>query len=245
MTEETYQEYMLRLENEMDHFRRDMFAKSPSAVYDEAQHIINMTYAYNYLHSKEIPDDELEYVMKAKRPLHEIACTRAAFDSVKYHENPIALTVFDICDKRLFDEADVEKTTDRIPIRFHRKVSNRSEIEGFSRYGEDDRFDVRMTVELSTTDFDRYSRELLYDQPFISDNKDQMWIDHDGCYHCILVHDSENNRGFLVESEGYDYARYIAYVQDTRELYLQNISGKEFAYPDKPKRARNPKQSER
>lgn len=96
MTEETYQEYMLRLENEMDHFRRDMFAKSPSAVYDEAQHIINMTYAYNYLHSKEIPDDELEYVMKAKRPLHEIACTRAAFDSVKYHENPIALTVFDI-----------------------------------------------------------------------------------------------------------------------------------------------------
>mgnify|MGYP006899748986 CR=1 FL=1 len=48
MTEETYQEYMLRLENEMDHFRRDMFAKSPSAVYDEAQHIINMTYVYDY-----------------------------------------------------------------------------------------------------------------------------------------------------------------------------------------------------
>lgn len=245
MTEETYQKYMQRLTDEMKHYRQDMFAKSPSTVYDEAQHIANMAYAYSYLRSKEIPGDELEYVMQARRPLHEIAGVREAFDSVTHQENSIALTVYDICDKRLFDEAGVEKTTDRIPLRFHRKVSTRSEIENFSRYGEDDRFDVRMTVELSPEDFDRYSRELLDDQPFIRDNMDQMWIGHDGCYHCILVHDSENNRGFLVESEGYGYARYIAYVQDTRELDLQNISGTEFAYPAAPKRARKSKQAER
>lgn len=245
MTEETYEKYMQRLTDEMDYYRRDMIVKSPSAVYDEAQHIVNMAYANSYLRSNEIPDDELDYVMRAKRPLHEIAMVKEAYDSVERQKNPVAKTVFGICDQLLFDDVDVEKTTDRIPIRFHRKVSNRSEIEDFSRYGEDDCFDVRMTVELSPKDFDRYSHDLLYDQPFIEDNKDQMWIDHDGCYHCILVHDSKNNRGFLVESEGYGYARYIAYVQNTMEIDLTNISGKEFAYPDKPKRARKPKQSER
>lgn len=245
MTEETYEKYMQRLTDEMDYYRRDMIVKSPSAVYDEAAHIVNMAYADSYLRSNEIPDDELEYVMKAKRPLHEIAMVKAAYDSVERQKNPVAQTVFGICDQLLFDDVDVEKTTDRIPIRFHRKVSNRSEIEDFSRYGEDDRFDVRMTVELSPKDFDRYSRDLLYDQPFIEDNKKQMWVDDDGCYHCILVHDSANNRGFLVESEGYGYARYLAYVQDTRELDLQNISAQEFAYPAEPKRARKPRQSER
>ena len=32
-----------------------------------------------------------------------------------------------------------------------------------------------------------------------------------------------SERGLLIESEGYDYARYAAYVQDIRELDLQGI----------------------
>ena len=93
MTEETYEKYMQRLTDEMDYYRRDMIVKSPSTVYDEAQHIVNMAYADSYLRSNEIPDDELEYVMKAKRPLHEIAMVKEAYDSVERQQNPVAKTV--------------------------------------------------------------------------------------------------------------------------------------------------------
>jgi len=40
-----------------------------------------------------------------------------------------------------------------------------------------------------------------------------MRIDKNGVRHCILVKVSGENDGILVESEGYEYARYAAYLK--------------------------------
>jgi len=39
-----------------------------------------------------------------------------------------------------------------------------------------------------------------------------MYCDKDDVFHCILVTSNEHDFGILVESEGYHYARYTAYL---------------------------------
>lgn len=46
---------------------------------------------------------------------------------------------------------------------------------------------------------------------FIKTNKDLMYYENN-VYHCIFVTSDDNDFGILVESEGYDYARYAAYL---------------------------------
>ena len=47
---------------------------------------------------------------------------------------------------------------------------------------------------------------------------EQMHLGTDGAYHCILVMGQGHRDGILVESEGFAYARYAAYVPDARAL---------------------------
>lgn len=45
-----------------------------------------------------------------------------------------------------------------------------------------------------------------------------MYCDKDGNYHCLLVYDSQNGDGLLIESEGASYARYAQYISGAKEL---------------------------
>lgn len=42
-----------------------------------------------------------------------------------------------------------------------------------------------------------------------------MSRDECGVYHCIFITSDEHDFGILVESEGYKYARYTAYLSKT------------------------------
>ena len=44
------------------------------------------------------------------------------------------------------------------------------------------------------------------------DNKDKMYEDKDGYWHCIYVVSDDFDYGILIESEGSDYPRYTAYL---------------------------------
>jgi hypothetical protein len=231
MTEEKRNEYLKRLAHEYEDFKRDMYSRSSGDVFDRAQDIVNMKYAYDYLRSADISDNELDYVMKAKNPISEVAGTRQAFDEVNYFENPMALTVHDIYDKELFDDGDTELFTDRIPICFHRKVTGVAEIESFSRLRQDDVFKIEKVIRLQPEEFEIYANDLQSDQPFIIANADLMRMDKNKIWHCLLVKDTASERGILVESDGYDYARYAAYVQNTRELDLRDVPTEELSKP--------------
>jgi hypothetical protein len=78
-----------------------------------------------------------------------------------------------------------------------------------------DEFMIEKEIILSKMDFDEFVGNPLGYYDFIKDNKNLMYCDTDGVYHCIYVTSNEHDFGILVESEGYHYARYTAYLPKT------------------------------
>lgn len=74
---------------------------------------------------------------------------------------------------------------------------------------------VEKVVELSAAQFAAFLNEPLMDQTFISENVERMY--HDGERdHCLLVLEQGKDDGLLVQSEGFSYARYAAYLPSAR-----------------------------
>lgn len=90
---------------------------------------------------------------------------------------------------------------------------------------------VEKTVELSAEDFRHFKDHLLEFQPFITENQEWMRVDGNHVAHCLLVLGESCSEGILVNSEGFDYARYASLVPGARELVAmqqrQGISEKE------------------
>ena len=76
---------------------------------------------------------------------------------------------------------------------------------------------VDKVIELPAQRFMQFSRALLADYDFIAENKNA--IRHDGdTRHCLLILDADGTDGFLVDPQGYNYARYSAFVPNARSL---------------------------
>lgn len=224
MNEKQYHEYLDRLNHEYREYMLQLSRMSPQEVFEKAGEIFAMKQAHDYLRSAEIPDAELEYAMTALHPISSVASHHEAFQSVLWQDNPVALTVHDIYANQLFSDGDTDLYAGRIPICFHRKVSGISEILSLPRDREDDAFQIEKVIELNAKDFTAFSNRLLMAAPqFIADNQDLMYVDDNRVWHCLLVHNKANHKGILVEADGYDYARYTAYVGNTRELDLSGI----------------------
>lgn len=73
---------------------------------------------------------------------------------------------------------------------------------------------IEKVIELPENDYLAFSEYLLVDSAIIKEHLDKMYVDADGVWHCILVKAEGSRNGLLVESEGYDYARYTAYLPD-------------------------------
>ena len=92
----------------------------------------------------------------------------------------------------------------------------RSEYEG-------DACVVDKVIELPAQRFQQFSRALLADYDFIAENKNAIRHD-DGDRHCLLILDAEGTDGFLVDPQGYNYARYSAFVPNARSLLTSDMS---------------------
>jgi len=75
-----------------------------------------------------------------------------------------------------------------------------------------DEFVIEKTVIVKPGLFDSFINKPLDDYKFINDHKDLMWIDVKDIYHCIFVTSEKHDFGILVQSDGYGYARYTAYL---------------------------------
>ncbi|WP_051539920.1 DUF6329 domain-containing protein [Ruminococcus sp. FC2018] len=78
---------------------------------------------------------------------------------------------------------------------------------------------VEKAVGVSHAEFENLRRNTLKDNNLIARNKGNMWFGTDDRYHCLLVYDKEQGDGLLVESEGYDYARYAQYIPQAKIIY--------------------------
>jgi len=76
---------------------------------------------------------------------------------------------------------------------------------------------IEKVIRLSGAEYDRFRRNMLEDQDFIADNKALMFH-ADGARHCLLVVGEERRDGVLVDSSGYDYARYSAFVPNAEDF---------------------------
>ncbi len=75
-----------------------------------------------------------------------------------------------------------------------------------------DEFLVKKIVTLEIEEFRKFENRLLDNYDFIKENKEHMFIDENGVWNAILVTAKEIDYGILVQSEGYDYARYTAFI---------------------------------
>ena len=74
-------------------------------------------------------------------------------------------------------------------------------------------FVIEKEIILEESDFERFIERPLDDYDFIKEHRELMYSDTDGTYHCIFVTSDKHDFGILVESEGYHYARYAAYLK--------------------------------
>lgn len=75
-----------------------------------------------------------------------------------------------------------------------------------------DEFIIEKTVNLNKVQFESFIRAPLQDYAFISENIDSMYCDNNSVFHCIFVTSEDFEFGILIESEGYHYARYSAFL---------------------------------
>ena len=71
---------------------------------------------------------------------------------------------------------------------------------------------IEKEIVLEAKQFDRFIKNPCDDYDFIKEHISLMRCDQKGVYHCIFVTSENHSFGVLIESEGYYYARYAAYI---------------------------------
>ena len=84
-------------------------------------------------------------------------------------------------------------------------------------------FVIEKTIWIPKEEFASMLGNPMEDKDFIADNKDLMYPDFYGIYHCLLVMAEGRTDGILIESVGYDYARYASYVPDATALSYPSL----------------------
>lgn len=75
-----------------------------------------------------------------------------------------------------------------------------------------DEFEIEKIVTIEKELFDSFISNPLNDYDFIKENIEIMYLDNNNVFHCIFVTSDSHDFGLLIESEGYSYARYCAYL---------------------------------
>lgn len=75
-----------------------------------------------------------------------------------------------------------------------------------------DEFVIEKTIVIDNNLFNCFIHNPLDDYEFIKENLEHMFCDQDEVFHCIFVTSESHDFGILVESSGYHYARYTAYL---------------------------------
>lgn len=82
--------------------------------------------------------------------------------------------------------------------------------------------EIEKVIKLSEDEFRKLSDNLLENNSEIAFSKNKMYIDDNDMYHCLLFVDDYSGDGILVYNEGYNYARYSAFVPKANILLQLN-----------------------
>jgi len=82
---------------------------------------------------------------------------------------------------------------------------------------------IEKIVELPEEEYRQFKNNLLRDTGFIAESADFMLMDGNGLNHCLLVLEKNNSEGVLIQSEGYDYARYASLLPGARDFVTARL----------------------
>jgi hypothetical protein len=77
---------------------------------------------------------------------------------------------------------------------------------------------IEKIIFLSDDRYKNFKQNMLRDESFIAENKEEMWVDENNITHGILVMSENSNDGVFIDSSGYDYARYTAFIPTARDF---------------------------
>ncbi len=83
---------------------------------------------------------------------------------------------------------------------------------------------IEKIVELPESEYRSFKAAPLRDISFIEENKNLMYQDTNGIYHCLLAMGEGCSDGILIEAEGYDYARFASFLPGAREFVTARLS---------------------
>lgn len=105
---------------------------------------------------------------------------------------------------------------------FHFKVNHLRDLQNTAE-DKPIRVEVVKIITLTQAQYQHFFSHLLEDMPFISANRELMGGGSDGVTRCLLVTTRNIRGGLLIDSQGYDYARYAANLPDKSALDLRGV----------------------
>lgn len=81
---------------------------------------------------------------------------------------------------------------------------------------------IEKVITLSQAEFDTLVRRPMDSNSHIAEHSAAMFQDEKGM-HCLLVFGEDSPDGLVIEAEGYDYARYAAYLPGARTLVEKEV----------------------
>ena len=107
---------------------------------------------------------------------------------------------------------------------FYRKAASVRDLLDKAPFPEKARFKITKVIELPTGQYRRYRNELWRDVTFLSRNESNMRFDEKSeTFLCLFVTSRDEISGLLIESEGFGYARYAAFIPEKSALSLDGI----------------------
>ncbi len=83
---------------------------------------------------------------------------------------------------------------------------------------------IEAVYEMDNATFENFCDTLMENYIFIQDLKEYMYVDYTGIIHGLLALNTESGDGILIDSQGYDYARYTAFMPNIKEYVDKQIS---------------------
>lgn len=83
---------------------------------------------------------------------------------------------------------------------------------------------VEKTIHLPAKAYEQFLSKPLEEYVFLRENVDQMWVDQQGTFHCLLVTGEDHIGGVLVQSEGAGFACYASYVPEAAAMQYVSLS---------------------
>ena len=107
---------------------------------------------------------------------------------------------------------------------FYRKAASVRDLLDKAPFPEKAQFKITKVIELPKEQYRRYRNELWRDVTFISRNESNMRFDEKSeTFLCLFVTSRDEISGLLIEADGFDYARYAAFIPEKSALVLDDI----------------------